>query len=83
LDGGGRMSGKGSKPRPLSVSYDTYSGNFDSIFRKRVVKITTLPDGDGFVELPNDVLKKLDWKEGTNLKLTCNDSIKLTKNEKD
>ena len=77
------MNGKGSKPRPLSVSYDTYSDNFDSIFRKRVVKITTLPDGDSFVELPKDVLKKLDWKEGTNLKLTCNDSIKLTKNEKD
>lgn len=83
MDGGGRMSGKGSKPRPLSVSYDTYSDNFDSIFRKRVAKITTLPDGNAFVELPNDILKKLDWKEGTNLKLTCNDSINLTKNEKD
>lgn len=28
------MSGKGSAPRPFSVSADTYSNNFDSIFRK-------------------------------------------------
>ena len=28
------MSGKGSKPRPLSVSYDTYKDNWDEIFRK-------------------------------------------------
>lgn len=26
--------GKGSGPRPFSVSYDTFSQNFDSIFRK-------------------------------------------------
>jgi len=26
--------GKGSKPRPYSVSLDTYSKNFDAIFRK-------------------------------------------------
>lgn len=28
------MSGKGSKPRPFSVSQDEYSKNFDTIFRK-------------------------------------------------
>ncbi|GAA5075518.1 hypothetical protein GCM10025759_19130 [Lysobacter panacisoli] len=28
------MSGKGSKPRPFSVSADTFASNFDSIFRK-------------------------------------------------
>ena len=28
------MSGKGSKPRPFSVSQDEYSKNFDAIFRK-------------------------------------------------
>lgn len=27
-------SGKGSKPRPYSVSLDTYNKNFDAIFRK-------------------------------------------------
>ena len=28
-------NGKGSKSRPLSVSYKTYSDNFDDIFRKK------------------------------------------------
>ena len=28
------MSGKGSAPRPFSVSQDEYSNNFDRIFRK-------------------------------------------------
>ena len=28
------MSGKGSKPRPFSVSQEEYSKNFDAIFRK-------------------------------------------------
>ena len=28
------MSGKGSAPRPFSVSQDEYSNNFDKIFRK-------------------------------------------------
>lgn len=28
------MSGKGSKPRPFSVSQDEYAKNFDAIFRK-------------------------------------------------
>lgn len=28
------MSGKGSKPRPFSVSQDEYSKRFDAIFRK-------------------------------------------------
>ena len=26
--------GKGSSPRPFSVSYETYSNNYDNIFRK-------------------------------------------------
>lgn len=29
------MNGKGSKPRPLSVSYEEYGNQFDQIFRKR------------------------------------------------
>lgn len=28
------MSGKGSSPRPFSVSQETFSKNFDAIFRK-------------------------------------------------
>lgn len=29
------QNGKGSKPRPLSVSYKTYSDNYENIFRKK------------------------------------------------
>lgn len=29
------QNGKGSKSRPLSVSYKTYCDNFDDIFRKK------------------------------------------------
>jgi hypothetical protein len=29
------QNGKGSKPRPYSVSYKTYCDNFDDIFRKK------------------------------------------------
>ena len=59
-------NGKGSKARPLSVSYDTYADNFDSIFRKKqfTVEVQELPDGDRFIEIPKDILKTLDWKEG-------------------
>ena len=28
-------NGKGSKSRPLSISYKTYGDNFDDIFRKK------------------------------------------------
>jgi hypothetical protein len=34
------MNGKGSKPRPLSVSYDAYSDNFDIIFGKKKLNIS-------------------------------------------
>jgi hypothetical protein len=58
-------NGKGSKSRPLSVSYDEYADNFDNIFRKiHTVKVKTLDDGDQFIELPDEVLKSLNWKEG-------------------
>lgn len=29
------QNGKGSKPRPLSVSYEDYGNNYDAIFRKK------------------------------------------------
>lgn len=60
------MNGKGSKQRPLSVSYETYADNFDSIFRKKqyTVEVQELSNGDQFIELPEEMLKSLDWKEG-------------------
>lgn len=34
------MNGKGSKPRPLSISYEEYSDNFDAIFGKKKLEIS-------------------------------------------
>ena len=34
------MNGKGSKPRPLSVSYEAYGDNFDIIFGKKKLNIS-------------------------------------------
>jgi hypothetical protein len=65
LDGGGRMSGKGSKPRPLSVPYDKYANNYNNIFRKvHKVKVKDMDNGDQYIELPDEVLESLGWKEG-------------------
>lgn len=51
------QNGKGSKSRPLSVSYKTYGNNFDDIFRKKV-KYKALVTNPNFVEkiniIPND-----------------------------
>jgi hypothetical protein len=60
------MNGKGSKTRPLSVSYETYADNFDNIFRKKqfTVEVQELSSGDQFIELPDEILKSLNWKEG-------------------
>ena len=32
------MSGKGSKPRPLSVDRETYDSNWEAIFKRDVLK---------------------------------------------
>jgi hypothetical protein len=37
------QNGKGSKSRPFSVSYQTYSDNFDNIFRKKSKTKKTTP----------------------------------------
>jgi ribosomal protein S17E len=37
-------NGKGSKPRPYSVSYKKYCDNFDSIFRKNKPNEETIYD---------------------------------------
>lgn len=63
-------NGKGSKPRPLSVSYDKYADNFDSIFRKKyTVEVKELPNGDQFIELPKNLLKKAGLKEGDEIEI--------------
>ena len=62
------MNGKGSKPRPLSVPFEKYSDNFDNIFRKKhIVQVKELPDGDQFIELPEEIIKSLNWKEGDDI----------------
>ena len=43
-------NGKGSKPRPLSVSYKRYGDNFDDIFRKK-------RKGKGVIVNPNWTVK--------------------------
>jgi hypothetical protein len=52
------QNGKGSKPRPLSVSYDKYADNFDNIFRKKKVKSKSIiVNPDWIVKIniiPND-----------------------------
>ena len=60
------MNGKGSKQRPLSVSYDTYADNFDTIFRKKefTVEVKELSGGEQFIEIHEEVLKMLNWEEG-------------------
>ena len=45
------QNGKGSKSRPLSVSYKTYGDNFDGIFRK------SKPKGKGVIVNPNWTVK--------------------------
>jgi len=62
------MNGKGSKSRPLSVSYEEYANNFDSIFRKKyTVEVKELPNGEQFIELPEELLKEAGWKEGDDI----------------
>lgn len=59
------MNGKGSRQRPLSIPYEEYSDNFDSIFQKKyIVKVKELTNGDLFIDLPNELIGKLGWGEG-------------------
>lgn len=55
------QNGKGSKPRPLSVSYDKYADNFDDIFRKKKIKSKYI------IVNPNWIVKiKINKNETTN-----------------
>lgn len=65
------MNGKGSKTRPLSVPYEEYANNFDSIFRKKkyTLPVKETPEGDQYVELPDELLKHAGWKEGDEIEM--------------
>lgn len=59
------MNGKGSKPRPFSVSQEEFQKNWDEIFAKKaIVPIKTLDNGDQFIELPQVLMDGLGWKVG-------------------
>ena len=77
------MNGKGSKPRPLSISYEKFSDNYNNIFRKKecVVEVKELPNGDQFIEIPDYMMEHLSWKAGDTIIWTDeNDgTYKLTK----
>ena len=76
------MNGKGSKPRPLSVSQEEFQKNWDEIFAKKVsVQIKTLDNGDEFIELPEALMEGLDWKVGDEIVWTeqSDGTFKLTK----
>jgi hypothetical protein len=76
------MNGKGSKPRPLSVSQEEFQKNWDEIFAKKaIVPIKTLDNGDQFIELPQVLLDGLDWEVGDEIIWTeqSDGTFKLTK----
>jgi hypothetical protein len=59
------MNGKGSKPRPFSVSQQEFQKNWNEIFAKKIsVPIKTLDNGDQFIELPQVLIDSLGWKAG-------------------
>ena len=76
------MNGKGSKPRPFSVSQEEFQKNWDEIFAKKaIVPIKTLDNGDQFIELPQVLLDGLDWEVGDEIIWTeqSDGTFKLTK----
>lgn len=74
------MNGKGSKPRPLSVSREKYSSNFDDIFRKSTTVDVKEDERGQYIIFPQTLLDKLDWKEGDDIKWDReSDAYRLTK----
>ena len=76
------MNGKGSKPRPFSVSQEEFQKNWDEIFAKKaIVPIKTLDNGDQFIELPQVLMDGLGWKVGDEIIWTeqSDGTFKLTK----
>ena len=76
------MNGKGSKPRPFSVSQEEFQKNWDEIFAKKAtVPVKTLDNGDQFIEIPQVLMDGLDWKVGDEIIWTeqSDGTFKLTK----
>jgi hypothetical protein len=76
------MNGKGSKPRPFSVSQEEFQKNWDEIFVKKVsVPVKTLDNGDQFIEIPQVLMNSLAWKVGDEIIWTeqSDGTFKLTK----
>jgi hypothetical protein len=61
------QNGKGSKPRPLSVSYNKYADNFDDIFHKTKVKSKAIIANPNWIVriniIPNDKNKPASKKK--------------------
>jgi hypothetical protein len=61
------QNGKGSKPRPLSVSYNKYADNFDDIFHKTKVKSKAIIANPNWIVkiniIPNDKNKPVSKKK--------------------
>lgn len=76
------MNGKGSKPRPFSVSQEEFQKNWDEIFAKKAtVPVKTLDNGDQFIEIPQVLMDDLGWKVGDEIIWTeqSDGTFKLTK----
>ena len=61
------QNGKGSKPIPLSVSYNKYADNFDDIFHKTKVKSKAIIANPNWIVkiniIPNDKNKPVSKKK--------------------
>ena len=70
------MNGEGSKSRSLSISYEEYADNWDNIFKKKkyIVPVQETPDGEQYIELSDEILNEVGWREG--------DEIEWKKEEK-
>lgn len=76
------MNGKGSKPRPFSVSQEEFQKNWDEVFAKKAtVPVKTLDNGDQFIEIPQVLMDDLGWKVGDEIIWTeqSDGTFKLTK----
>ena len=65
-------NGKGSKSRPYSVSQEEFANNWDNIFGKKeyVIPVQETSAGERFIELPDELLKRADMKEGDEVEWT-------------
>jgi hypothetical protein len=56
------MAGKGSSPRPFSISIDEYQSNFERIFGSKDKKQVVVTE-DGIIEI--DVIEELKDRDNT------------------